>query len=225
MKYLSVLCSVSLLVFGCAKISTVDVKSALVGNSYYLINPPKDSSQVEFFDTCSRHYNWSAFIVDEWEVKEDNGHVLLNYDTHDFAPKEVDGELEFLCEKTGQRLVRAKTLDFNIESLSGTWEDAHYAGTTPGMPLPRCANGQANIPGYTFKSGGGCTSQDFCESKKVTFTVNPNFKIITIGTPCSSFEQLRIRQLTPEKLVVDRQYEENGKLSYEFNKWFVKVKS
>lgn len=213
----------SLLAFGCSKVSKESVKTALVGQSYYLINSPKDSAQVQFFENCSRHYTWDVFIVDEWELKEDgSGKIILYYDTHDFTPKPVgDDEFEFICEKTGQRLVKAKPVAFNAEALNGTWEDAHYVGASPGTPLPACEGKQAMVPGYTFKTVG-CTVRNFCESHEAEYLINPAFNSIIIGDQCSSVEHLRIFELTPTKLVVEREHELGGKMTRDINLWFVK---
>jgi hypothetical protein len=224
MKYLTTLFLASVLAFGCSEISENSLKSALVGQSYYLRTSPEQSFQVEFFEKCAKHYNWEAFIVDEWELREGgNGGLLLHFDTHDFVPKQLeDGTFEFFCEKTGQQLVKAQPLEFNAAVLNGTWEDAHYAGATPGMPLPTCPEKSAMVPAFVFNAGS-VTVRDFCTSSEQPFFVNPTFKIINIGEPCSSQEQLKIKELSPTKMVVDRQFEKDGKMNIEYNKWYVKM--
>ena len=212
-----------LLTVGCSKISHDDLKQALIGQNYWLINANNDSTQVEFLETCTRNFNWQAFIVNEWEIREVLGHPTLNFDTHDFEPKRLaDDSFEFYCAKTGERLVKANATNFSAEALQGTWEDAHFSGKQP-AELPPCANDTPAVPSITFK-GSDCTIQDFCATKSEHFEVNALAKTICLGDPCAAGDQWKIKELSGDKLVLDVKKTVDGKVGYEFNKWYVRVK-
>ena len=212
-----------LMAIGCAETTPDALKEVLVAQNYWLVNANNDSTQVEFLETCTRHFNWQAFIVNEWELKEVDGQLMLNFDTHDFEPKQsADGGFEFHCAKTGERLVKAAAATYNSQALLGTWEDAHYSGKQPGE-LPPCPNGSPSVPSITFKADN-CTIQDFCASKVEPCQINALAKIICVGDPCAAGDQWKIKELSGDKLVLDMRRMDGDKLSYEFNKWYVRVK-
>ncbi|GEM_PF-4500784 len=212
---------VTLLAVGCTETTPNALKEALVGQDYWLINNNNDTTQVEFLETCTRHFNWQAFIVNEWELKEVDGQLVLNFDTHDFVPKQsADGGFEFHCAKTGERLVRANAATYNSEALLGTWVDVHVAGKQPGE-LPPCPDGTPTLPSITFMSAN-CTVQDYCTAKEVPYQINALAKIICMGDPCTSTGQWKIKELSANNLVLDVRKIEGEKVSYEFSKRYVR---
>lgn len=215
---------IMMLTASCSKTSPDAIKEALIGQNYWLINANNDSTQVEFLENnCTRNYNWQAFIVDEWEINEVDGQLVLNFDTHDFEPKQLaDNSFEFHCAKTGERLVKASAATFSTEALLGTWEDAHFSGKQPSELSP-CPNGTPVVPSITFK-GSECTIQDFCASKVEQYAINALAKNICFGDPCTAGDQWKIKELSGEKLVLDVRKIVDGKVTYEFNKRYVRVR-
>lgn len=209
---------------GCAKEITTDtVQQALVGQNYWLMeSKDKYISQVEFLEKCSRHFNWEAFVVDEWQVKEVEGKVVLNFDTNDFTPTKTEkGDLEFVCEKNGHRLVKTNPATFDRSQLAGKWTDAHYFKRKLERMTP-CPDGTPGVfPSISFDEKN-CTMQDSCGSKVVPYTVNPVSKTICLGEPCTEDEQQwRILKIQKDLLVFNVRKMVDGRVGYEFNKQYV----
>ncbi|MBI1227178.1 MAG: hypothetical protein GC192_18245 [Bacteroidetes bacterium] len=225
MKYFSCLL-VSIIFFSCADYSTDEVKAALINHDYWLINAQNDdTTNITFYETCSKHYSWEKFIVDEWEVSLKDNHLILDFDTHDYIPKQLgDGDFEFNCTQTGERLVKAMEPEFDKNKILGKWYLEQYAQGIPNdaNPCPGQPETSIHIPGIDFKEGN-CTILNLCDSREEPYLVKQLFKMIIFGDPCSSKEAWRIKLLENNLLVVDRQYEAEGKLNYELNKRFVRA--
>lgn len=226
MKY-SVLAMALMVAIGCSNINEESIKTAIIGQNYYMVNKDSVSIPVEFLENCARHYDWTVNVLDEWSVKEVDGKPVLIFDTHEFEPRQVQNdELAFFCTKTGESLRKAPVEDFDINQINGTWINALTAdlalAKSNKMEIPDCPDGAAKNPGFTFSPDGKCLIQDFCETTELPYTVNAAFRVVCIGDPCKPVQVWKIREVAADKMVIDRKYLKEDRLNYEYNQWLLK---
>ncbi len=215
---------------GSSSVSVEAVKTAIDGQNYSFVNKKNEQVPVYLVNGCVVNLKWDySMLFNRYEVKEENGQVLLICSSQAFVAKPTaGGGYEFSDEKNGEKIVAAAKANpvFSLGQFQGEWTDS-YAFMVKDNPEKRptepCPNqSEFLVPTVSFTDGGSIHS-DYCGNKTdLPYIFNEATGIIIFDDPCTAGEQWTIKQLTAKEMIVDIHRTVDGKIAQEYGKRFFK---